>query len=122
MVSQQIDKQHSLAKLDEYKMEEIIDNKTKEIIELLNKEEESSISPFEENTKTAQADGSFFAKQSMFDEANESKKPFSNISAITGPKPLGRKEKKQVTTKAFEYNIEEDELSYRSSLHENPPH
>ncbi|CAI2363168.1 unnamed protein product [Moneuplotes crassus] len=118
-VDQQISRQDSLNKMDEDRMEMILDSKTKEIIELLNKEGESEISPIDENTKTAQNEASFFAKQSMLDEIQDYRKPISNISSLTGNKmpTMAKLPKKPKPSSAFEYEIEENELSYRSSLH-----
>ena len=84
---------------------------------MLNKDEESEILPFENETNTVPNDASFIVKASMFEDITESKRipRISNVSDINPHKNVNKPSKPDKS--AFEYCIEEDQLSYRSSLH-----
>mmetsp|Transcript_15078 Transcript_15078/g.13234 ORF Transcript_15078/g.13234 Transcript_15078/m.13234 type:complete len:110 (+) Transcript_15078:616-945(+) len=109
MIDQSISCQDTLAKFDENKMMDIVENKSKEILDLLNKDEDSELSHFDENDKMNHVEGSFYG------EGSNRMRLGSNISEIEK-----RKKKIKPANEAFEYCIEEDVLSYRSSLHDIP--
>ena len=103
--------------LNKSKIAEIVENKSKEIFDLLNKDEESEISNFDENMKVNPKEDSFLDKGSIFGDLNESHKIKlgTNMSSISPQKTMKKPKKKKEDE--FEYCIEEDVLSYQSSLH-----
>ena len=71
-----------------------------------------------EFTKTAPNEGSFLGKISFYDDMNDGKKNF--ISSNLTDRHYGSKKRNYDTKEKpsnFEYHMEEDELTYRSSLH-----
>ena len=127
MVNQQIgilyhlhlDRQESLDKLNDSKVAKIIENNSKAIMDLLdNDDENSEVSPIRETTRIQPHDTMVFGKSSNFNDTFDAKVTKSESAMLERNNFLAKAKAKDINKNSlFEYCIEEDDLSYKSSLH-----